>query len=424
MKKFKDYLEAHKAITITVLLVLIIAIMTFTTVISYNLLYDYNHDESMYNYNHDKSMDDVVLEPNQSTTKKTSYTYYNQTKEYSLTLDNEENTYTYKICTNAKCNYYIGIWKQEEHLLILSVESIYDMNDCYYSNDWEVAAFNFKVNGNTLVTTNDIKLTKTKKTLDDNVTKPTTNCIYKDFTVDSESIIGAYFYEDSAKKDNFNNNTYRYELVLFADDTFIYAQCGSVTCGAYSGTYKMGSNKIILQADKRYGSDDTYKETNETISFNINKDSSISVTDNKTLINLITTKFSNLSTIESYYGSPYFRHNELFKSAETNKETISLKVTFDENGGSDVADLKIENGNKISTPIPYKKGYYFTGWYLNDKEWDDENLVTNDITLKAHWSDLMFVSDPNQKSNPFTTNEVLEKGTKVITHKYFSIYEL
>ena len=40
MKKFKDYLEAHKAITITVLLVLIIAIMTFTTVISYNLLYD------------------------------------------------------------------------------------------------------------------------------------------------------------------------------------------------------------------------------------------------------------------------------------------------------------------------------------------------------------------------------------------------
>lgn len=65
-------------------------------------------------------------------------------------------------------------------------------------------------------------------------------------------------------------------------------------------------------------------------------------------------------------------------------------VSFDTDGGSEIADVVVEKGSTISAPEnPEKEGYIFVGWYM-DPEFDtvflfDEDVITEDITLYALW---------------------------------------
>lgn len=53
----------------------------------------------------------------------------------------------------------------------------------------------------------------------------------------------------------------------------------------------------------------------------------------------------------------------------------------------------VESGKiEVIPPIPYKEGYIFDGWYLNDKKWDYDNFVFEDyssedkkLRLEAKW---------------------------------------
>lgn len=62
-------------------------------------------------------------------------------------------------------------------------------------------------------------------------------------------------------------------------------------------------------------------------------------------------------------------------------------VTFDSDGGSDVAKQTIEKGCAIVKPNdPTKEGNTFDGWYVGDEKWSFINdTVNSDLTLKAHW---------------------------------------
>ena len=62
-------------------------------------------------------------------------------------------------------------------------------------------------------------------------------------------------------------------------------------------------------------------------------------------------------------------------------------VTFDSNGGTTVASVKVKEGETVTKPEdPKRDGYTFGGWYLDEKEYDFKSKVTKDITLKAHWN--------------------------------------
>ena len=66
-------------------------------------------------------------------------------------------------------------------------------------------------------------------------------------------------------------------------------------------------------------------------------------------------------------------------------------VTFDSRGGTDVAAVDCEPGEKLVAPEPpTREGYTFTGWYRDPNctdMWDmSEDLVSEDITLYAGWS--------------------------------------
>ena len=68
------------------------------------------------------------------------------------------------------------------------------------------------------------------------------------------------------------------------------------------------------------------------------------------------------------------------------QEVDEYKVTFNPNGGSVVDSITVKSGEKITkSEDPTRKGYEFTGWKLNEEDFDFEKEITSDITLTATW---------------------------------------
>ena len=74
-----------------------------------------------------------------------------------------------------------------------------------------------------------------------------------------------------------------------------------------------------------------------------------------------------------------------------NFDYTTFTVTFDSQGGSEIASQSVYTGNVVRNPgAPTKDGYNFVGWYKSADENADEwkfttDAVTSDITLYAHW---------------------------------------
>lgn len=81
---------------------------------------------------------------------------------------------------------------------------------------------------------------------------------------------------------------------------------------------------------------------------------------------------------------------------------VAFTVTFDSDGGSEVAAQSVNRGEKVTKPdSPTKKGYTFDKWVIKDAEnvsaWDfDKDTVTSDITLYATWNGDWNGSDSKQ----------------------------
>ena len=60
-------------------------------------------------------------------------------------------------------------------------------------------------------------------------------------------------------------------------------------------------------------------------------------------------------------------------------------VYFDSNGGSKVASGTVKGGKIAKPEDPTKSGYKFLGWYLEDKAYDFNSEVKDNMTLKAKW---------------------------------------
>lgn len=64
-------------------------------------------------------------------------------------------------------------------------------------------------------------------------------------------------------------------------------------------------------------------------------------------------------------------------------------VTFDSNGGTEEKSIDVFDGDKTGLPNPERIGYSFAGWYtgfgVNDDQFTNNDVVTEDITLYAKW---------------------------------------
>ena len=66
--------------------------------------------------------------------------------------------------------------------------------------------------------------------------------------------------------------------------------------------------------------------------------------------------------------------------------SIQYTITFDSDGGSEVAVQTVIAGTSATEPeAPTKEGFTFDGWTLNGEAYDFDSAVTVDITLTAVW---------------------------------------
>lgn len=68
--------------------------------------------------------------------------------------------------------------------------------------------------------------------------------------------------------------------------------------------------------------------------------------------------------------------------------SVTLTVTFNENGGSEVTDITgLSYNDTVTAPAITRAGYTLDGWYNGDAKWDFENgQVTADLSLTARWT--------------------------------------
>jgi uncharacterized repeat protein (TIGR02543 family) len=97
--------------------------------------------------------------------------------------------------------------------------------------------------------------------------------------------------------------------------------------------------------------------------------------------------------------------------------TIQVKaapftVTFDSQGGSAVAAIKVDQGAAIGAlPVPTRDGYTFDGWFTaasGGTKIDATQVVTADLTLYAQWTKNAEVKDADANSGGDNDNAGLD----------------
>jgi uncharacterized repeat protein (TIGR02543 family) len=67
---------------------------------------------------------------------------------------------------------------------------------------------------------------------------------------------------------------------------------------------------------------------------------------------------------------------------------VKHEVSFNSDGGSVVESQTINEGSKANRPVdPTKEGFDFLGWFIGENKFDFDTLITEAITLTAHWEE-------------------------------------
>jgi len=93
-----------------------------------------------------------------------------------------------------------------------------------------------------------------------------------------------------------------------------------------------------------------------------------------------------------------------------------VTVTFDTDGGGNIAVQTVEKGKRATRPTdPIKAGYTFIGWTLNGATYNFEDAVNSNITLKANWKQKTYTAKIT-KVDEYSTDRyitVLEEGNEI-----------
>ena len=83
-------------------------------------------------------------------------------------------------------------------------------------------------------------------------------------------------------------------------------------------------------------------------------------------------------------------------------------VTFDSDGGSEVASQTVEAGQTVTepAPAPVREGYDFAGWFDGENLWNfEEGTVSGERSLKAVWTEKQSAPEPTEGEEPGTPKD-------------------
>ena len=89
-------------------------------------------------------------------------------------------------------------------------------------------------------------------------------------------------------------------------------------------------------------------------------------------------------------------------------------ITFDPDGGGEIAPITAQPGAAITLPTPVRPGYTFAGWYNGEEKFEATTMPAQSLTLKAHWTisqyTITFDTDGGSEIAPITQ----DCGTTII----------
>ena len=98
-----------------------------------------------------------------------------------------------------------------------------------------------------------------------------------------------------------------------------------------------------------------------------------------------------------------FNYEENLDDYELNDEYYT--ISFDTDGGSSIDSVVVKSGEKIDKPDnPSKDGYSFVNWEYEGREYNFDNGVTSNLTLKAIWKKNSTSSSNNISSGSSSSN--------------------
>lgn len=100
------------------------------------------------------------------------------------------------------------------------------------------------------------------------------------------------------------------------------------------------------------------------------------------------------------------------KWQEVNGKVEMITIKFETDGGSTISNQIIQKGEKATIPEePTKEGYTFKGWYHNDKEYNFDTPVNENIEIVAKWEQKT-EKEPIKDNNSNSNNSKKEETTK------------
>lgn len=99
-------------------------------------------------------------------------------------------------------------------------------------------------------------------------------------------------------------------------------------------------------------------------------------------------------------------------------------VTFDTDGGNEIAPVEVISGKKIARPEDPTKAsdevdYVFIGWFINGEEFDFDTVITEDIILVAGWDEKEKVNVEELVSGVKSKIDVLPNSVTMPDHTFF-----
>lgn len=117
-----------------------------------------------------------------------------------------------------------------------------------------------------------------------------------------------------------------------------------------------------------------------------------------TLTGSTTVAFTSGSFVATYSGTD--THNTVYTATIVPSGPTapsSYTVTVNTNGGSEVAPIKVNRGDKLTAPTVTKEGYVFDGWYADsafEVPFDFDKAITRNVTIYAKWKEETKPVDP------------------------------